>query len=150
MASKSYTWTVGQRYEEIVEASGSSPQADAETAAIAADAAMDTLVTASNTTMQGLEAAVISALGTLQADGASPTEAHVDTLQTAWDALLVAINATQTQVTATKLLTAAAETAAIAAAADDDIVRIASGVKPLDAIVGLDLIKQKIATSKLY
>lgn len=147
MASKSYTWTVGQHYEEIVEASGTSPQDTAETAAIAADDEADTAVTLEADVD---ETALAAAIAAAQLIGTGDASAEIDALDAAYVAYQAKVALLQAQIATLKTATAAAETAASDAAADDDIVRIASGVKPLDAIVGLDMIKQKIATSKLY
>jgi hypothetical protein len=177
MAALTYGWSQGERIESVVETAGTDPGTTAKTAVDAADTAIDTAkasvdtaetavdtVVTSSTAVQGLEGAVISALATLQADGASPTEAHVDTLQTAWDALLTAINTLQTDVTTAdtacntaKTDTDAAVTASQAAQTATDLtvpvdtveVHVKTGQKALDVIMGLDMIKARVATSKV-
>ncbi len=118
--------------------------------AVAADAAMDTLVTLSNTTLQGLEGAVVSALATLQADGASPTEAHVDTLQTAWDALLTAINNVQTQVTTTKTATALAETSTTMSASMQFVFDRGASLKKNEILHGIMEIYHHLKAHKAF
>lgn len=76
--------------------------ATAKTSADTAKTNKDTAVTAVGLTAAKTELAkvaevsytdIVTALGVLQADGAAPTEAHVDDLQTAWDAFKTAYDA---------------------------------------------------------
>lgn len=70
----------------------------------AATAADDAAATASGT----LTTNVAAAVAVLVADGALPTQAHVNTLNTAWGLLATAIAATQTATAAAKVSVAGA------------------------------------------
>lgn len=119
MAALQYGWSQGERMEQLTETAGTDPSTAANTAAIA----MATTTVAAN-------------IATLVADGASPTQGHVNTLNTNWGTLLTLIDA--------------AKVAAAAAIPVDTVeVRVLTGQRALTIIQGLDNIKARIATSKV-
>lgn len=178
MAAVTYKWAKGERIEQLTETAGTHLAVTADTAVDAAKVAVDAADTAldaakvataaleaDSTSLDTLEAAVVSALGVLQADGASPTEAHVDDLQTAWDAFKTALDTLQTDIAtadglvdttvtasqAAQAATNSAVTAANAAIPDHTVeVSVLTGQKPLDVLLGLDAVKKRVATSKVY
>jgi len=105
--------------EQLTETAGTDPSTTANTDAIAIDTT-----------------ALEAAMAVLVADGASPTEAHVTTA----DAALTAVLA---------LIVTAKASAAAAIPVDTVEVRVLTGQKASDIIVGLDNIKARIATSKV-
>lgn len=135
MAALTYGWSQGERMESVVETAGTD-------LSVTADAAADTLVT-NSASVQALEAAVTSAVAAAQLVGTGDASAEIDAIDVAWAAILTTINTLQTQVTATKAATLAAEPV------DTVEVRILTGQKASDVIVGLDNIKARIATSKV-
>lgn len=98
MARIAFGCTLGTDLGQGRFSSGSGSVAPALTAATAAD-------TAAGTAAGTLTTNVNAAVGVLVADGASPTQAHVNTLNTAWGLLATAI-------AAAKVSTAAAVVAA--------------------------------------
>lgn len=135
MAALTYGWSRGERIESVVETAGTD-------LSVTADAAADTLVT-NSASVQALEAAMTAAVAAAQAVGAGDASAEVDAVDAAWAAILATINTLQTQVTATKAATLAAEPV------DTVEVRVLTGQKALDVIMGLDAIKARVATSKV-
>lgn len=134
MSAVRYAWTKGQRMEQVTETAGTDPRSTADTEAA-------TLVT-DNTAVD--YTAVAAAIATLVSDGASPTQGHVNTLNTAWGTFKTALDTLKAQVAVVKTATAAA-----APSATVDVM-VLTGQKPLDVIVGVDLIRQRIGTSKKY
>jgi hypothetical protein len=88
MALRSYSATIKSDGSPSL---GKTPDASAAVVTAVTDAA--TAVAAAPST-----AAVAAALAVLVADGASPTQAHVNTLNTAWGTLLTAIGTLNTAV----------------------------------------------------
>lgn len=117
----------------ISEATGGAPLA------ILADTAAGAGVTAATATDT---AAVAAAIAVLVADGASPTQAHVNTANAAWGTLLALINTLKTSATTTKTATATA-----LAPADTFELSIASGASKEDALKALEIFEAKIVQS---
>lgn len=103
MARKSFKATLGTNLGDgqyLVDAGSAPDTADDVSTAVTALAAVTTAVA----TAQGADnTAVDNAIATLVADGATPTQAHVTTLNTAWTALKADIAALDTSATSAAL-----------------------------------------------
>jgi hypothetical protein len=115
-----------------------------ETDAAAADALADLAVAAK--VAGAAVTAVQDAMDVLQADEASPTEAHVDTADTAWDTVSAAITALHTAVDDVKVASAALETDAAAADALVDTAVTAAGAVAITGNVVL-IVDKAVITS---
>jgi len=119
MAALTYRWDQGERIESLTETAGTDLSTTANTDAIAV----------STTALE-------AAMAVLVADGASPTQAHVNTANSALTTLLALI--------------VTAKASALAAVPSDTVeVHIKTGQRASDVIQGLDAIKARVATSKV-
>lgn len=134
MAKKGITVTLGTKYKD--QGGFTTGKVDASSAGIGAALDATSLNTHSGTlttdagalttliaAIHGAnEALVVSTLGTLVADGASPTQAHVTAVNNAWATLKTAIDLVVNTAPAADAVLIAADTAILVAALNHDVV----------------------------